>query len=128
MKQQADLELWGLHVHSNALDCLHVDPLPRLHFVTFAPSLPPSLPPSLQWLSAQELWHNLEAVFSNPGTAQEFPEEYVRFKSTHTSWLKVMRRTYETRNVLQVQLTQIVFLTAVAVRGTVPTPDAMLPL
>ena len=55
----------------------------------------------LQWLQVQELWHNLEAVFNTPTTSREFPEEAVKFASIHKCWLKLMRATYQTKNVLQ---------------------------
>ena len=54
-----------------------------------------------QWLQVQELWHNLEAVFNTPTTSNEFPEEAVKFASIHKRWLKLMRATYQTKNVLQ---------------------------
>ena len=47
------------------------------------------------------MWHNLEAVFNNPMTSREFPEEAVKFASIHKRWLKLMRDTYQTKNVLQ---------------------------
>ena len=54
-----------------------------------------------QWLQVQELWHNLEAVFSNTATSKEFPDEAVKFASIHKRWLKMMKVTYQTKNVLQ---------------------------
>jgi len=54
-----------------------------------------------QWLSVQELWHNLEAVFSDPSTATQFPEEAVRFTAIDANWSKIMGRACETRNVMQ---------------------------
>ncbi len=54
----------------------------------------------IQWMSVQELWQNLEAVFNSPLTAKEFPEEAVRFVSTHRDWLKLMRVAHQTRAVL----------------------------
>ena len=97
-----------------------VKPLSLFHSLPFSltPSLSPSLPLSLplpplslsplplslllQWLAVQGLWHSLEAVFSSPATAREFPEEAVRFTATHGSWLTVMRRAHSTKNVIQV--------------------------
>ena len=55
----------------------------------------------MQWLQVQELWHNLEAVFNTPTTSKEFPEEAVKFASIHKRWLKLMRSTHQTKNVLQ---------------------------
>ena len=56
-----------------------------------------------QWLSVQELWHNLEAVFGDPSTATEFPEEAVRFVAIDDRWGRIMQRAYETRNAMQVK-------------------------
>ena len=50
----------------------------------------------------QELWHNLEAVFGDPSTATEFPEEAVRFVAIDDRWGRIMQRAYETRNAMQV--------------------------
>ncbi len=51
-------------------------------------------------MSVQELWQNLEAVFNSPITAKDFPEEAVRFASTHRDWLQLMRLAHRTRTVL----------------------------
>ena len=68
--------------------------------------LPTLLLPLLfaKWLSVQGLWRNLEAVFSNTNTAQEFPKEAVKFASIHSSWCRLMRAAFETKNLLQVNI------------------------
>lgn len=40
-------------------------------------------------------------MFSNAGTSKEFPDEAVKFASIHKRWLKLMKVTYQTKNVLQ---------------------------
>ncbi|XP_071818739.1 dynein axonemal heavy chain 5-like isoform X4 [Apostichopus japonicus] len=54
-----------------------------------------------QWLEVQDLWQYLEAVFSIPRTAKELPQEAKRFSRLDRSWTKIMKRAYDTRNVLQ---------------------------
>ena len=49
----------------------------------------------------QDLWRNLEAVFSTPSTAAEFPAEVVKFAAIHKNWVALMRRAHDTKNVLQ---------------------------
>ncbi len=51
-------------------------------------------------MSVQELWQNLEAVFNTSSTAKDFPEEAVKFASTHKSWVKLMRAAHQTKSVL----------------------------
>ncbi|XP_066278010.1 uncharacterized protein [Branchiostoma lanceolatum] len=53
------------------------------------------------WLEVQDLWQYLEAVFSNSAAAKELPQEAKRFIRIDKSWIKLMRKTYDTRNVLQ---------------------------
>ncbi len=48
----------------------------------------------------QKLWHNLEAVFNTAGTAKQFPEEAVKFASTHKRWIKLMKRAQSNKNIL----------------------------
>ena len=55
-----------------------------------------------QWLEVQDLWQYLEAVFSNNETAKELPQEAKRFSRIDKGWTKMMKRAYDTRNVLQV--------------------------
>ena len=40
-------------------------------------------------------------MFSNAATSKEFPDEAVKFASIHKRWLKLMKVTYQTKNVLQ---------------------------
>lgn len=54
-----------------------------------------------QWLTVQNLWQHLEEVFSHSGTAKDLPQEYNRFARVDKSFMKMMKRAYETRNVLQ---------------------------
>ena len=54
------------------------------------------------WLEVQDLWHYLEAVFSVGRTAKDLPQEAKRFNRIDKSWTKIMKRAYDTRNVLQV--------------------------
>ncbi|XP_068697910.1 dynein axonemal heavy chain 8-like [Montipora foliosa] len=54
-----------------------------------------------QWLTVQDLWKHLEEVFSHSGTAKDLPQEYNRFARVDKSYMKMMKRAYETRNVLQ---------------------------
>lgn len=54
-----------------------------------------------QWLTVQDLWQHLEEVFSHGGTAKDLPQEYNRFARVDKSYMKMMKRAYETRNVLQ---------------------------
>ena len=56
------------------------------------------------WLEVQDLWHYLEAVFSVGRTAKDLPQEAKRFNRIDKSWTKIMKRAYDTRNVLQVRL------------------------
>jgi energy-coupling factor transporter ATP-binding protein EcfA2 len=54
----------------------------------------------LKWLSVQELWQSLEAVFSNEKAMKEFADEVVKFSTLNTSWLKLMGSASETRNAI----------------------------
>ncbi|XP_022081686.1 dynein gamma chain, flagellar outer arm-like [Acanthaster planci] len=54
-----------------------------------------------QWLEVQDLWQYLEAVFSVGRTAKDLPQEAKRFNRIDKSWTKIMKRAYDTRNVLQ---------------------------
>ncbi|XP_077973667.1 uncharacterized protein LOC120348568 isoform X2 [Styela clava] len=53
------------------------------------------------WLETQDLWQELEAVFSDHATAKELPQEAKRFSMVDKSYVKLMRRAYDTRNILQ---------------------------
>ncbi|XP_064629693.1 uncharacterized protein LOC135488785 isoform X2 [Lineus longissimus] len=53
------------------------------------------------WLEVQDLWHYLEAVFSNSAASKELPQEAKRFARIDKGWTKMMKRAYDSRNVLQ---------------------------
>ncbi|XP_053397319.1 dynein axonemal heavy chain 5-like isoform X6 [Mercenaria mercenaria] len=53
------------------------------------------------WLEVQDLWQYLEAVFSNQVAVRELPQEAKRFARIDKSWTKMMKRAFDTRNVLQ---------------------------
>ncbi|CAK8694917.1 unnamed protein product [Clavelina lepadiformis] len=53
------------------------------------------------WLETQDLWLDLEAVFSDHVTAKELPQEAKRFSMVDKSYVKLVRRAYDTKNILQ---------------------------
>ncbi|XP_076466964.1 uncharacterized protein LOC143298129 [Babylonia areolata] len=53
------------------------------------------------WLEVQDLWQYLEAVFSNAVAVRELPQEAKRFARIDKGWTKMMKRAFDTRNVLQ---------------------------
>ncbi|CAL1527205.1 unnamed protein product [Lymnaea stagnalis] len=53
------------------------------------------------WLEVQDLWQYLEAVFSNSLAVRELPQEAKRFARIDKGWTKMMKRAFDTRNVLQ---------------------------
>lgn len=53
------------------------------------------------WLEVQDLWQYLEAVFSNSVAVRELPQEAKRFARIDKGWTKMMKRAFDTRNVLQ---------------------------
>ncbi|CAG5121564.1 unnamed protein product, partial [Candidula unifasciata] len=53
------------------------------------------------WLEVQALWQYLEAVFSNQLAVKELPQEAKRFSRIDKGWTKMMKRAFDTRNVLQ---------------------------
>ncbi|BFZ10052.1 hypothetical protein BsWGS_13093 [Bradybaena similaris] len=53
------------------------------------------------WLEVQDLWQYLEAVFSNSLAIKELPQEAKRFSRIDKGWTKMMKRAFDTRNVLQ---------------------------
>ena len=55
-----------------------------------------------QWLSVQNHWVHLESVFSLPTTKKDLPQEAKRFASIDRTWTKLMKKSYETKNVIQV--------------------------
>ncbi|MGH0161968.1 UNVERIFIED_CONTAM: hypothetical protein FKN15_041793 [Acipenser sinensis] len=53
------------------------------------------------WLEVQDLWQNLESVFSDPNIAKELPQDAKRFAKVERNWIKMMRSANNTKNVLQ---------------------------
>lgn len=53
------------------------------------------------WLETQDLWQQLEAVFADHSTAKELPQEAKRFSMVDKSYVRLMRRAYDTRNIMQ---------------------------
>ncbi|XP_055954878.1 dynein axonemal heavy chain 8 [Patella vulgata] len=53
------------------------------------------------WLEVQDVWQYLEAVFSNSLAVKELPQEAKRFARNDKTWTKMMKRAFDTRNVLQ---------------------------
>ncbi|MBN3318102.1 DYH6 protein, partial [Atractosteus spatula] len=53
------------------------------------------------WLEVQDLWRNLEPVFSDANLSKELPQEAKRFAKVERTWIKMMHSAYRTRNVLQ---------------------------
>ncbi|XP_070190368.1 uncharacterized protein [Littorina saxatilis] len=53
------------------------------------------------WLEVQDHWQYLEAVFSNSVAVRELPQEAKRFARIDKGWTKMMKRAFDTRNVLQ---------------------------
>ncbi|XP_075255403.1 dynein axonemal heavy chain 5-like isoform X4 [Convolutriloba macropyga] len=53
------------------------------------------------WLEVQDLWMYLENVFSNPKAAKDLPQEVKRFGKVDKSWMKMMQKASETKNVIQ---------------------------
>ena len=60
-----------------------------------------------KWLAVQDFWRYLEAVFSNPITAKELPQEFSRFARVDKSYMKMTKRAHDTKNVLQVAIPSI---------------------
>lgn len=54
-----------------------------------------------EWLTTQDLWQYLEAVFSQEKASKELPQEVKRFARIDKGWTKMMKRAAETRSVLQ---------------------------
>jgi len=60
-----------------------------------------------KWLKVQTLWTNLVSVFTSGDIAKQMPTESKSFKKINSSWLKIMERAAEGKNVIKVCMNDI---------------------
>lgn len=54
-----------------------------------------------QWISVQNLWIYMEAVFSSGDIAKQLPQEAKRFTSIDKNFMKITQKAFETPNCVQ---------------------------